>query len=404
MVIVSHAGGGAAVQAHPTGVALRLGLGQGLVGQGQQGLGRVAMAERRQADIGDRRNVTGAGRLQAEQSAFQVLRQLHRFFTHQPRRQHGELTATNTGDEVMGFRVRLALAQQLFANRLQQLVGALAAQALVEAGQVLDPQQQQVAGVGLFRVTDAGVELHLEITAVGEAGEVVLVGFGAQFFATLSLLLEQRLELFHHLVHGLYHATQFWRAGQVRQAEELAAGNGVGLFDHIVQRLQLPAQQQPTEHHADRTAQEQPAQATQGALPELGQGEHRMADHFYPCGLFPATADQRITTGRLQADQLDEPVGHAVVVGNTAALDDGFVGGQVHDADAGIVTAVEDRADQQLHHGWVIDIRGERQRQCRRGILGVGAQLVDVLGARAFQADHEAAAEGDHQEQTDCDQ
>ena len=111
MVIVSHAGGGAAVQAHPTGVALRLGLGQGLVGQGQQGLGRVAMAERRQADIGDRRNVTGAGRLQAEQSAFQVLRQLHRFFTHQPRRQHGELTATNTGDEVMGFRVRRALAQ-----------------------------------------------------------------------------------------------------------------------------------------------------------------------------------------------------------------------------------------------------------------------------------------------------
>lgn len=37
-------------------------------------------------------------------------------------------------------------------------------------------------------------------------------------------------------------------------------------------------------------------------------------------------------------------------------------------------------------------------------VLGVGAQLIDVLGPRALQADHEAAAEGNHQEQTDSDQ
>ena len=79
------------------------------------------------------------------QGAFQVLRQLQRLFTHQPRRQHGKLATADTGDQVVGFRIRLALAQQLFTDRLQQLVGALAAEALVEAGQVLDPQHQQVA-------------------------------------------------------------------------------------------------------------------------------------------------------------------------------------------------------------------------------------------------------------------
>lgn len=178
----------------------------------------------------------------------------------------------------------------------------------------------------------------------------------------------------------------------------------MGLLDHVVQRLQLPPQQQRAKHRTHRPAQQQPTQAAQGALPEFGQGEHRVADHLHARRLFPTATDQRVTTGRLQPDEFDEPVGHTVVVRNTAAFDDGFIGGQVHDADAGVIAAVEDRADQQLHHGRVVDIRRQRQRQCGRRVLCMGTQLVDVLGTRAFETDHEAAAEGDYQEQTDCDQ
>ncbi|MNN35876.1 hypothetical protein D3C81_1497430 [compost metagenome] len=200
------------------------------------------MGERRQADRRHGSHVGRPGGVQTAQSAVEVLRQLQRFLTDQPRRQHGKLTATNTGDEVLGFRVFGAFAGQLFANSLQQFIGALTAQALVEPGQILDPQQQQITGTGLLRVAHPVVQLHLEITSVGQPGEIVLIGLGAQFFATFGLLLEQRLELLDHLVHRLHHAAQFRCARQFRQAEEFATGDGVGLLDHVIQWLQLPTQ------------------------------------------------------------------------------------------------------------------------------------------------------------------
>ncbi|MNC78291.1 hypothetical protein D3C75_1304620 [compost metagenome] len=65
---------------------------------------------------------------------------MQRFFTHQSRRQHGKLTPTDTRHQILGFRVLGTLPGQLLADRPQQLIGALTAQALVQAGQVLDPQ------------------------------------------------------------------------------------------------------------------------------------------------------------------------------------------------------------------------------------------------------------------------
>ncbi|MNN18349.1 hypothetical protein D3C81_1315560 [compost metagenome] len=129
-----------------------------------------------------------------------------------------------------------------------------------------------------------------------------------------------------------------------------------------------------------------------------------MADHLDPGSLLPATADDRITTGGLQADQFDEPVRNVVDRRNTCALNQVLVGLQIDHADARVVTAVENRADQQLDHRRVVDVRCQGQRQRRRGVLGMGAQLVDVLSARALQTDHETTGEGDHQEQTDSNQ
>ena len=402
--VIADGAGGLVLQAHPGLAAAGFRLGQGLVGQHQQ-VGRgVAGVVRGQADIGHGGHVGGAGFVQALQGGFQLLGQLPGFVTHQAWREHREFTATAAGDQVVGFRVFGAGAHQLLADGLQQLVGALPAEALVEAAEVVDAQYQQVAGAGLFQVADAGAELHLEITPVGQARQAVLVGLHAQFLAAFGLLVEQCLELLHHLVHGLHHAAQFRGARQVGQAEEFTPGNGVGLLDHIVQRPELTPQQQGPEDRTRRPAQQQPAEAAQGALPEFGQGEHRVAHHLHARRLLPATADDGIAAGRREADHLHEPGRHAIGVGLGGAFHQHLVIAQVDHADAGVVATVKDRADHQFGHRRVIDVRRQRQRQRGGRVLGVGAQLVDVLGTRAFQADHEATAEGDHEKHTDSDQ
>ncbi|MCY1551973.1 hypothetical protein D9M68_883400 [compost metagenome] len=129
-----------------------------------------------------------------------------------------------------------------------------------------------------------------------------------------------------------------------------------------------------------------------------------MADHFNARGLLPATTDDCIAAGGLKADQAHEPKRHTARVWLGMTLHQHGIGTQVDDLDACIVTTVENRADHQLDHRWVVDIRRQRKRQRGGRILGVRAQLVDVLAARAFQADHETATEGDHQEQANGQQ
>ena len=255
------------IDARPILLALPFGLRECLIAQCQHRLRGVTVGERRQPDRSHRRHIGRAGGMQAAQGIVEILRQLQRFLAHQPRRQHGEFTAANTRDQVLGLWISGALAGQLLTDSLEQLVGTLAAETLVEPGQILDPQQQQITGTGLLRVAHPVVQLHLEIAAVGQPCEVVLIGLGAQFFAALGLLLKQRLELLDHLIHCLHHATQFRRARQIRQAEKLAAGNRMGLLDHVIEGLQLPTQQQRAEHRTQCAADQQPAKAAQCALP-----------------------------------------------------------------------------------------------------------------------------------------
>ena len=151
------------------------------------------------------------------------------------------------------------------------------------------------------------MQLHFEITSIGQPGQLVLIRLDAQAFAAFGLLLEQGFEFFDHLVHGLHHAAQFRSARQFRQAEKLSPGNGLRLFNHIIQRLELTTQQQSPQYRAHNTAEQQPRQTAQCTLPKLGEGKHGMADHLYPCSLLPAATDNGIAAGRFQADQLDEP-------------------------------------------------------------------------------------------------
>ncbi|MNN02816.1 hypothetical protein D3C81_1154860 [compost metagenome] len=245
-------------------------------------------------------------------------------------------------------------------------------------------------------------QLLVEQASVGQAGEAVQIGFGPQFFAARSLLDEQCLELFDHLVHRQHHPFQFRRARQFRQAEKLAFADGLGLSDHAVEWAKLPAQHPSSNHGAEQPAQQQPDQAAEGAVPELGQGELRIAQYFDPCQLFPAAHDQGIATFRAQVDQVDEPVRHTVDFCRCAAFHQGLLILEPDDADAAEIAAVENRTDHQLHHCRVIDLCRQRQPQRGGRVLGVGAQLAERLFAGAFQAGKKTAAERHQQEQADC--
>ncbi|MNN98960.1 hypothetical protein D3C81_2184870 [compost metagenome] len=69
-------------------------------------------------------------------------------------------------------------------------------------------------------------------------------------------------------------------------------------------------------------------------MPELGQGEHRVADHLDPCRLLPAAADDGVTSGGLKADQSNEPGRHAGRIRLSVTLHQHGVGTQVDDLDA----------------------------------------------------------------------
>ncbi|MNN91345.1 hypothetical protein D3C81_2094510 [compost metagenome] len=93
------------LQARPVRLALAFRLQQCLVGQAQHRLRRVAVDERRQADRRHRWHVSRAGGMQAGQRTVQALCQLLRLFADQSWRQHCKFAATDTGDQVLGFRV-----------------------------------------------------------------------------------------------------------------------------------------------------------------------------------------------------------------------------------------------------------------------------------------------------------
>ncbi|MNN27109.1 hypothetical protein D3C81_1406340 [compost metagenome] len=242
VVIVADTGREAVFEAGPILLALTFGLCQRLITEAEHGLRRVTVSKRRQADRRHGSHISGAGSVQTGQGVVEILRQLQRFFAHQSRRQYGKFAATDTGHQVLGFRILGALASQLLTDGLEHFIGALATETLVEAGQILDPQQQQITGAGLLRVAHPRIQLHLEIAPVGQPGQRILIGLDPQLFTTLGLLLEQRLELLDHLVHGLHDPAKFGGARQFRQAEEFPSGDGMGLLDHVIQRSQLLTQ------------------------------------------------------------------------------------------------------------------------------------------------------------------
>ena len=128
-----------------------------------------------------------------------------------------------------------------------------------------------------------------------------------------------------------------------------------------------------------------------------------MTDDLHLRRLTPAITDNRIALGRLQIDQAGKPLGRLAADRHTAAFNQQLAGGWVGNANALEITTVEDRADHQFDHRSVVDMRAERETQRRGGILGMGAQLVDLLLTRAFHTDQKTADEIHQHQHADGD-
>jgi len=176
------------------------------------------------------------------------------------------------------------------------------------------------------------------------------------------------------------------------------------LLDHIVQRAQLPLEQQHTECQAQCATQRQPQQVAQRCLPELADGKQRVADHLDTRRLAPAITDNGIALRRLQSYQPDKPGRHLGNHRHTRALDQNLLAVAGIHTDALEIATVEDRTDHQLHHRRVVDMRTERQAQRSRCILRMCTQLVDLLLAGTFNPQQETAGKVDQQQQADRDE
>ncbi|MNE07452.1 hypothetical protein D3C80_1000710 [compost metagenome] len=173
----------------------------------------------------------------------------------------------------------------------------------------------------------------------------------------------------------------------------------------MIQGVQAPLEQQAAEHDAGQADESLPEQVALGAFPELADGEQRVADHLDSGGTLPAVADDGIAAGGLQIHQAGEPLRRLVAHRHSAAFDQHLVAVRGEHTDAFEIAAVEDRADHQLDHGQVVvDVRGQRQAEGGRRVLGVAAQLGDLLFAGAFHADQEAAGEARQHQYADGDE
>ncbi|CAH0314637.1 hypothetical protein SRABI70_04845 [Pseudomonas sp. Bi70] len=181
-VVALVVGGGllAVLDECPVTAAVADSLGQGGIQRAVELAAARPRCEGGDADMRHRRAIAGTGLLQRQQCAAQLLGQLLGFMAIDTAGQQGEFAAAITRQQ----EAPLAGLLQLLGHRLEQLVGTLAADALVQPGQVVDPQQHQHTAAGALLSRQAGLQVEIEIAAVGQAGQAVLVGFGVQFLAT----------------------------------------------------------------------------------------------------------------------------------------------------------------------------------------------------------------------------
>lgn len=168
-----------AVLARPGLGGLAFGLGQGLVGTGQEIRGRVAFGERADTEIGDRREIAGTGASKVLQAFAEFLGQAFGLLAGATGSQHGELAAAAAGQQPVGAPLLAAGVDQQAGDRLDQFIRALPAETLVEPVQVVQAQQQELPGMLVLAGTQLFVEAGVEQAPVGQAGETVLVGLGA---------------------------------------------------------------------------------------------------------------------------------------------------------------------------------------------------------------------------------
>ncbi|MNM79918.1 hypothetical protein D3C81_918660 [compost metagenome] len=129
----------AVAQLHPGPFGVLAGLGQCLIESHQHVTGRFAGAPGDDAQIRDRHAVTGTGQAQVFQGGADFCGQACGVFGVQARRQQAEFAPAITGRQPGASLRESGQALEQFADRTDQRISALTAQALVEPAQVIDP-------------------------------------------------------------------------------------------------------------------------------------------------------------------------------------------------------------------------------------------------------------------------
>ncbi|MNF82989.1 hypothetical protein D3C84_653010 [compost metagenome] len=197
---------------------------------------RVAGMEGDDAQMGDGHAITLTSQAQVFQGGAELGGQARRLLGIEIRCQQAEF-ATAIARCQPGAPLRyLSQALEQVADRANQRIGALPAKALIEPGQIVELQHQQMTVAILLGDPQLIGQLFIEQSPVGQPCQAVPVGLAEQFFTARRLFGEQRLELLDHLVHRQHHAFQLRCARQSRQARELALADGFGLANHGVER------------------------------------------------------------------------------------------------------------------------------------------------------------------------
>src|SRR5690606_27507312 len=93
------------------------------------------------------------------------------------RSEKGELTASAARGQPFAASCRIQQTSEQFAQGADQRIGALPAQALIETAEIVDTQQQQIAFGILLVDHQLMAQADIELAAVGQAGQAVLIGF-----------------------------------------------------------------------------------------------------------------------------------------------------------------------------------------------------------------------------------
>ena len=363
-----------------------LGLGQRRVGRGEPGAHRLVahQLDRAQRDPDARSQV-----LQARPQ--RIGQRLRRVADHVRRRQpQREVRAVEPAGQAAAHLLRIDT--QRLRDRHQRLVRRPMAEPLVQALQVLQPQQHQAGAQRAVIALERGIELRHELPPVRQPGQLVAQQLVMQRAQLLGLGLEHLPGAHHHRVHRAGQLAHL-RHARLEHGLEAPLRHALGLAHRGVQRPAQPRQHDRRRHARDHAHQQQPARRAQGRAPQRLVDVAGLAAQLDLADRLPAVRHLGHARRHVQRQQGHEPARRMRDLRRLQVPLEHLRPAAVAPAHAFVGARVELRRDQQRHQLRVALLLRQRQRQ-RIGVVGVLQlglrlqQLAQRPGAHRHAAQH----------------